>query len=174
MTKQSSFHPDLKRVKELVYDTCGFDLTNLKVSLESVEYGACSFELNGSTIQHRVSKITPTKAGQFVTIWKRGKDVVTEPFDVSDELDFIVITSRSGDHFGQFVFPKSVLADKGIISRNGKAGKRGIRVYPPWDIATNKQAEKTQNWQIAYFLTMNKDTLSDVHLAQRLFAKRTE
>jgi hypothetical protein len=53
-------------------------------------------------------------------------------------------------------FLKSVLADKGIITKNGKEGKRGIRVYPPWDIATNKQAEKTQSWQTKYFLLLIK------------------
>jgi hypothetical protein len=127
----NAIHNDLKVVKELVYDKCNFDLTNLKQNLESVEYGACSFVLNGKTIQQRVSKITPTKTGQFVTIWKRSKQGITEPFDISDELDFIIITSKSDDNFGQFVFPKSILADKGIITRNGKGGKRGIRVYPP-------------------------------------------
>jgi hypothetical protein len=44
------------------------------------------------------------------------------------------------------------LADKGIITKNGKEGKRGIRVYPPWDIATNKQAEKTQRWQMLFLM----------------------
>ncbi|MBK9224090.1 MAG: MepB family protein [Flavobacterium sp.] len=130
-------------VKEIVYDKCGFELSNLKQNLESIEYGACSFELNGKTIQYRVSKITSTKTGQFVTIWKRNKDGITEPFSDLDDLDFIIITSKSNDNFGQFIFPKSVLADKGIITRNNKEGKRGIRVYPPWDIAINKQANST-------------------------------
>lgn len=61
----NTFHSDLKNTKELVYDKCGFNLTNPKLNLESLEYGASSFLLNGMTIQHRVSKITPTKTGQF-------------------------------------------------------------------------------------------------------------
>lgn len=116
----NSFHSDLKLVKELIYDKCGFNLTNLKQHIESKEYGACTFELNGKIIQQRFSKITPTKTGQFVTIWKRNKEGITEPFDISDDLDFIIITSKSGDNFGQFIFPKSVLEDKGIITRNKK------------------------------------------------------
>ena len=60
------------------------NLINLKWNLESAEYGACSFKLNGKTIQFRVSKITPTKTGQFVTIWKRNKEGITEPFDNAD------------------------------------------------------------------------------------------
>ncbi len=174
LTIINSFHSDLKVVKELVYDKCGFDLTDPKLNSESAEYGACSFGLNGKTIQHRVSKITPTKTGQFVTIWKRNKDGITEPFDILDDIDFIIITSKSGDNFGQFIFPKPVLADKGIITRNGKEGKRGIRVYPPWDIATNKQAEKTQSWQTKYFLTIKKDNSTNLDLTKKLFTKTNE
>lgn len=170
----NTIHSDIRVVKELVYDKCGFDLTNLTQNLESKEYGACSFELNGKTIQQRVSKITPTKTGQFVTIWKRNEDGITEPFDILDDIDFIIITSKSGDNFGQFIFPTSVLADNGIITRNGKEGKRGIRVYPPWDIATSKQAEKTQSWQTKYFLTIKKDNSTDLDLAKKLFTKTNE
>ncbi|HRZ75633.1 MAG TPA: MepB family protein, partial [Flavobacterium sp.] len=165
---------DLAVVKELVYDKCGFHFSNFKQNDESADYGACSFELNGKKIQHRVSKITPTKKGQFVTLWKRNKDGVTAPFDLSDDIDFILITSKSGDHFGQFIFPKSVLATKGILTKNGKEGKRGIRVYPPWDIATSKQAEKTQNWQTTYFLTIKKDNTSELNLPKKLFTKTNE
>ncbi|HLO52782.1 MAG TPA: MepB family protein [Saprospiraceae bacterium] len=146
----------------------------MKQNIESKEYGACTFELNGKKIEQRISKITPTKTGQFVTIWKRNKEGITEPFDISDDFDFIIITSKSGDNFGQFIFPKSVLADKGIITRNGKIGKRGIRVYPPWDFATNKQALKTQSWQTKYFLTIKNDSSNDFDLAKKLLARTNE
>ncbi|MES2574797.1 MAG: MepB family protein [Bacteroidota bacterium] len=168
MAIPDSFPSELIIAKELVYDSCNFDFNNLKVNAESKEYSACSFELNGKIIQYRVSKITPTKTGQFVTIWKRNKDEITAPFDLSDEIDFIIITSRSGDNLGQFIFPKMVLAEKGIITHNGKSGKRGIRVYPPWDIPINKQAEKTQNWQANYFLTIKTDNCTDLDLAKKL------
>jgi hypothetical protein len=36
--------------------------------------------------------------------------------------------------------------------QNRKAGKRGFRVYPIWDKPDNKQAEKTQKWQVKHFL----------------------
>jgi hypothetical protein len=170
----NSAHSDLKVVKELVYDKCGFDFTNWKQNLESAEYGACSFELNGKTIQYRISKITPTKTGQFVTIWKRNKDGITKPFEMLDDLDFIIITSKSGSNFGQFIFPKSVLADNGIITKNGKEGKRGIRVYPPWDIVTNKQAIKTQSWQTKYFLTIKNDNSTDLDLLKKLITETNE
>lgn len=161
----------LKVVKELVYDQCGFELTNLKLNPESLEYGACSFQLDGQKIEHRISKITPTKTGQFVTIWKRNKKGVTIPFDIFDDIDFVIITSINSDTIGQFIFPKSVLAEKGIITQNGKDGKRGIRVYPSWDTVTNKQAEKTQSWQTKYFVTIKKDNSTDFDLTKKLLDK---
>ncbi|MFA6403276.1 MAG: MepB family protein [Salinivirgaceae bacterium] len=85
---------DLEIVKELVYDKCGFCITNLKLNSESAEYGACSFVLNGMLIEYRVSKITPTKTGQFVTIWKRNQNGITVPFDLMDDIDFVVINNH--------------------------------------------------------------------------------
>jgi hypothetical protein len=148
----NSLHSDLQLAKELVYAPCGFEFMNFKFHIESAEYAACSFELNANKIEHRCSKITPTKIGQFVTIWKRNTEGITAPFDISDKIDFIIITARSGEKLGQFIFPVSILADKNIISRNDKSGKRGIRVYPPWDVPTSKQAQATQAWQLQFFM----------------------
>lgn len=159
---------DLEMIKELVYDKCGFELINIKPHKESLEYAACSFELDGRTVEYRASKITPTKTGQFVTIWKRNQDGITAPFDASDGIDFIVITSKSDDNIGQFIFPISVLLDKGIVSRNGKGGKRGIRVYPSWDKVMSKQAEKTQTWQMNYFVLIHRDNQIDLNRVRKL------
>jgi hypothetical protein len=171
MTSENALYSDLRIVKELLYDKCNLRLTSINICSESMEYSACSFYLEGKKIEYRASKITPTKTGQFVTIWKRNKNGVTKPFDIFDDLDFIVITSISGKRIGQFIFPKSILAEKGIITQNNKDGKRGIRVYPIWDKATNKQAEKTQNWQINYFVEIKSDNKTDLNFAKKLFNK---
>lgn len=168
MIENNIFSTELLQVKELVFDRCDFEFSNLVIDSESAEYQACSFNINSFQIIHRLSKITPTKIGQFVTIWKRNDKGITAPFDVSDYFDFIIITSKSGEDFGQFVFPKSVLLEKGIISDSNKSGKRGIRVYPPWDIPISKQAEKTQNWQTKYFYSINNDSI-DIDLVKKLF-----
>ncbi len=165
-------HPNLKIIKEQLYDTCGFEFTNLSINSESLEYGACSFKLSGNKIQHRVSKITPTKTGQFVTIWKRNKNGITEPFDSKDNFDFVIITSVCNENIGQFIFPKSILVEKGIITNNNNEGKRGIRVYPSWDKTTSKQAEKTQKWQINYFLNISRNQESKCTLFKSLLAKK--
>jgi len=61
------------------------------------------------------------------------------------------------------------LADKGIITQNGKKGKLGIRVYPPWDVVTNKQAVQTQHWQTKYFLTIKNDNTTNLDVANELY-----
>lgn len=159
---------NLKTAKELVYDPSGFDLKNLTIHTEGRAYSACSYELAGKIIEHRASKITPSKKGQFVTIWRRNKEGITKPLDSSEEMDFIIISAGKDDNFGLFIFPKSILLNKGIISLNGKGGKRGIRVYPTWDMVSNKQAEKTQSWQKKYFVWVNDNDQNYLNITKSL------
>jgi hypothetical protein len=160
-------HKDLLTAKELIFDACELAFSNLKKESESTEYGACKFHLNDLSIIFRVAKITPTKIGQFVTLWKRNLQGITEPFHVSDAIDFAIICTRREADFGVFVFPKTILQEKGILSDDNKDGKRGFRVYPPWDIALNTQAKQTQEWQLKYFL----ETPIDIEKAKYLFGK---
>ncbi|MES2691607.1 MAG: MepB family protein [Bacteroidota bacterium] len=167
---KETLHDNFYTIKKNVYDPCGLTVAQLNAESESREYGACTFKLNEKKIVFRVSRITPAKTGQFVTIWKRNHEGITEPFSENDEFDFVVISSRRDDHFGQFVFSKQVLIEKGIITSNQKEGKRGIRVYPPWDKPTSRQAEKTQAWQTVYFLPVPDDGTADLALARKLYA----
>ncbi|MDI5899612.1 MepB family protein [Flavobacterium yafengii] len=160
---------NLIETKELVFDKCGFELRNLEIEKESTEYSACKFDLNTVKILFRVSKITPTKIGQFVTFWKRSENGPIEPYAVSDAIDFFIINTKSNDKFGQFIFPKSVLSQQGIISINLKEGKRGIRVYPPWDLTMSKQAQKTQKWQLEYFLEIPLNKSVNLDRAKQLY-----
>lgn len=165
-----SFQNDLQLAKKLLYNECGFQLQNLVWNPESTNYGACSFELSNYKIQYRVANITPTKIGQFVAIWKRNNNGITAPFDVADSLDFLIISVRDSENFGQFIFPKSVLVSKGIVSQNEKGGKRGIRVYAPWDKPINKQAIKTQAWQVNYFVEIKENSILDLELVKKFLS----
>lgn len=165
-----SFESDLQLAEKLLYNECSFQFQNLLWNSESANYGACSFELNNKLIQYRVANITPTKIGQFVAIWKRNSEGITAPFDVLDSLDFMIISVRDSENFGQFIFPKSVLVSHGIISQNEKGGKRGIRVYAPWDKPINKQAIKTQAWQLPYFVEIKENTLTDLEKINRILS----
>ena len=141
----------LFQIQSEVYTQCGFKLKNVEMELESQNYQACQFKLDGLTIICRTAKITPKKSGQFVTFWKRSVKGPITPFETSDNFDFFIVNVQSDNKIGQFIFPKSVLLKKGIISTEQKEGKRAFRVYPPWNKTTSKQAEQTQKWQVNYF-----------------------
>ena len=167
-TSTDTFPNQLKTIKELYYDKCRLQISQLSINPESKEYEACSFLLNEKRVAYRQAKITPTKAGQFVTVWKRNAVGITAPFDSTDTFDFMVITVKTDTQLGQFIFPKAVLITKGILAHNGKGGKRGMRVYAPWDSVNSKQAMQTQSWQTDYFLQLNNENTMNQMRAKEL------
>ncbi|WP_425254665.1 MepB family protein [Janthinobacterium sp. NFX145] len=120
---------------------------------ESADYGACRTELHGKRLVLRVAKITPTKTGQFVTVWKRPHpDADIAPLDEADPVDVVIISVSDEVQHGFFIFPRSVLVERGVMSRSGQGGKRALRVYPPWCAPESVQALRTQRWQSACFV----------------------
>lgn len=162
---------DLILIQEILFDNCNFEITQPILEAESSEYGACTFVLNNLNIRYRTAKITPTKTGQFVTLWKRINQGSIQPFDSTDPIDLFIVSTRKDNNFGLFIFPKSILITKEIVT-DKKEGKRAIRVYPPWDITTSKQAQKTQKWQLDYFLEIQKNNLFDIALANQLILQQ--
>jgi hypothetical protein len=150
-----SMDKHLSLIKTAVFDKCVMTISNFQTEMESKEYAACRFQLNGLNILYRHAKVTPKKAGQFVTFWKRSDNGPIAPFSETDMMNFYTVSVSNGTELGQFVFPKSVLIEKGIISTEKNAGKRAFRVYPSWYVLLNKQAQKTQNWQLTYFYIIN-------------------
>jgi len=148
---------DLNKIKTDVYDILGYKCAQPVAEPESREYNACSFKLNTLCVIFRTGKITPTKIGQFVTVWKREGSGPTKPFDIHDNFDLFIISAKRDENFGMFIFPKPVLLKHHIISQNYIGGKRGFRLYPPWDVTINPQAKKTQQWQLEYFLEIPFD-----------------
>lgn len=127
---QTTPAPDLMAAHALAYAPCGFTLNALAAEPESADYGACALVLNGLRIRFRVAKTTPIKTGQFVTLWKRTGEGPIQPFELSDPVDTFVVSTRSGPHFGQFVFPKAVLAAKDVVAQSGQGGKTGHSRLP--------------------------------------------
>lgn len=162
-------YPDLELIDKLVFQTYGPGLSNPEIELESQEYSACNFKLDKLKVKFRAAKITPAKAGQFVTIWKRNEKGITQPFDISDNFDFYMIAVKLHSQFGLFIFPKSALYYNKIISGKSSKGKRGFRLYPGWCQTTNKQAQKTQQWQTKYFIEITNGKLTDINKAKQLF-----
>lgn len=165
-----SSHPDLQAAQALAYTPSGLVCTNVLPEAESADYGAHTLLLGGLRVCFRMAKTTPTKVGQFVTVWKRVGRGPIQPFDLGDPVDLFVVSTRSGPHFGQFVFPKAALATHGVVAQPGKDGKRALRVYPPWDTPTSRQALATQAWQRAYFLDLSDHHAVDLARAKHLLA----
>ncbi|CAH0250934.1 hypothetical protein SRABI96_03176 [Peribacillus sp. Bi96] len=165
-----TIHSDLIATKELVYSTCRFDLSQPLIEAQNAEYGAYIFKVNSLFIRFRVAKITPAKVGQFVTLWERIGNGAIQPYDISNPVDLFVISTRKGNNFGQFVFPKGVLCDQNIVSNKGNGGKRAIRVYPPWDKPVSRQAQKTQLWQLKYFIEIPINKPIDCARVQMLYS----
>ncbi|MDV7696185.1 MepB family protein [Chryseobacterium soli] len=161
---------NLNPIDEMIFRPLGLKLMHVEEDREAKEYSGCSFMVNHMNIKFRTAKITPTKTGQFVTLWKRNEKGITTPFDDSDEFDFYLIAARKEQNFGVFIFPKEVLVQKGIVSDEKKTGKRGIRVYPTWDTVESKQAIATQKWQVQYFLELSSNKEHDLQRAKLLLA----
>jgi hypothetical protein len=152
-----------------VYQACNMTCSGFVADEESAEYAAGSFMLNDSKVLYREAKITPAKAGLFVTLWKRIPGGPIAPFDITDSFDFVVISVQNRDQSGQFIFHKDLLALKGIVSSHQKEGKRGFRLYPPWGETLNKQAQQTQRWQEMYYVDINQQDQADVQRLHALF-----
>lgn len=165
-------HPDLLATIALVYAPNHLNCSTPQIEVDNAEYGAYLFTLEGRRVKFRVAKITPTKIGQFVTVWKRVGKQPIQPYDALDPFDLLVISTRCGEFFGQFVMPKSVLVQQGILSAAGKDGKRALRVYPPWDQTTSRQAQNTQHWQLRYFLEIPHHKPLDKARLQMLYQQK--
>jgi hypothetical protein len=166
---RNNLHPNLQFLKEFIYDKCSFELAKLIHEKEGQEYEACRFKLNDLKVISRKAKITPAKIGQFVTLWKRSRKGPIEPIHYTDDFALIIINTHSPNKVGQFIFNKDILIKNGILTTGEKEGKRGFRVYPPWDIPTSKQGMKTQKWQLNYFLTIDTDRSIDLVKIKKLY-----
>ncbi len=154
-----------------IYEPAGLKVTSpVERETESIEYGACRFGLNGFNIAFRIAKITPKKLGQFVTLWKRSTpNSPIIPLDISDNIDFVIVSVADNAYHGQFIFSQKILVSQGILSRQGQDGKLAFRVYPSWVKLETKTAIKTQQWQLQhFFLTLQKENINRLNnLLQR-------
>lgn len=170
-SSQEALIAELELALGKIYQPAGLLLSSKpKRELESSDYSACRFALNNRKIVFRLAKTTPNKIGQFATIWKRpiAKGPIA-PLDSSDDFDLIVISVSNKTNFGQFIFNKNILLERDYISINSKGGKRAIRIYPPWDKPIAKQAIKSQEWQLPYFLPIYINQNNDLKQVRKLF-----
>ncbi len=141
-------------LKTILFTKFNSKISSINQDIICNKYGAFSFTISGHHIIHRFSKPTPKKIGQFVSIWKRNQKGETIPLELTDNFDYLAISVKYRNNYGIFLFSKSLLAKEGILTNNENKGKRGIRIYPPWDKATNFQAKRSQKWQTQYFISL--------------------
>ncbi|QDL52968.1 MepB family protein [Rhodoferax aquaticus] len=171
-------HPELHATLNFLAHTLGAVSHGAAPEPESAEYAAHHLQINARSVRFRFAKITPTKGGQFVTLWKRSAvnpqapaaHTPIAPFDASDAVDVVVVSARAGALWGLFVFPKAVLVAQGVFARAGVGGKRALRVYPAWDACPSRQAQKTQDWQLRHFIDLSKGMASAAEQTQTVFA----
>lgn len=152
-----------------LYEPSRLILHDYIMQYESQEYTAASFKLGSHNILFRQAKITPTKTGLFVTLWKRNSAGITVPYEMQDPIDYFVIGIRENGRDAQFIFPKKILHQHGYVSANGIGGKRAMRMYPPWTSNLNSQAQKTQRWQAPYFFEINQNVTQVIARLSSLF-----
>ncbi len=148
---------EIQIVQDKAFKKLNLIISDITKDLECDEYFGYNFKLDQFNIKFRKAKVTPKKIGQFVTLWKRNPETKeTEPFQYNDDFDFYIIYTEHENHQGFFLFSKKALIQHQILTTESKEGKRGFRVYPDWDIAENKQAIKTQNWQQKSFINLSE------------------
>jgi len=136
-------------------------INNLVIEDQNSEYEGITFQIDKFTYRSRLAKITPKKKGYFVVFWKKDMDNKNIPFEYSESPDKLIITIIDGQHQGQFIFPKEILRDKGILSYDNKLGKMALRVYPSWVDNLNPNARKTQLWQLPYFMVHQEQQITE-------------
>lgn len=102
----------------------------------------------------RTARVTPTKPGAFVAVWRRASDGSTQPYSAHDETVGLLVFVREDAHQGVFRFTAEHLSELGITRSKQHQGKRGFRVYPPWCFTLNPQATRSQAAQSAAFILL--------------------
>ena len=149
----------LSYVTRIVYEPNQLTINSIQEEKQNSKYGAGTFRLSSKSVRFRVANTTPTKVGQFVAFWEKDENNKNKPYSFDEAPDLLVITTfKSDNEFGQFIFPKEILFNHDILRSSSTKGKMAIRVYPSWDNPTSKQAMKTQEWQLPYFVDMSNPT----------------
>ncbi|PQZ85949.1 hypothetical protein CQ018_19405 [Arthrobacter sp. MYb227] len=128
---------------------------------EARAYTGCEFSLTNDSgsiarIVFRSAKVTPTKAGLFVTLWKRDSAGVTRPYTAADSIDEFWISAETERGYGVFRFAADALENFGVLRSTKKPGKRGFRLYTPWDENLNSSATKAWAWQHKFFTVLER------------------
>lgn len=167
MMNQRKVMKSINLIKELLNYLGKLSISKIKVEQQNAAYEGTYFELNGHQYRSRLAKMTPKKKGYFVVFWEKDDKNQNQPYEFADSPDKLIISVIDGHLQGQFIFPKSILLEKGILSGPNQTGKMATRVYPIWVKDLNPSAQKTQNWQVPYFIDLSSEV--DCHILKTLY-----
>lgn len=125
----------------------GIGSTQIVVEEQGSDYESGKVTLDSGTWRIRTARVTPTKPGAFVAVWKRSSSGTTEPFDSFDDCVGLMVFVNDVDRFGVFTFTREHLMELGVLQSSLAPGKRGFRTYPSWCTDLNAQAVRTQRAQ---------------------------
>ncbi|EDM67825.1 hypothetical protein PE36_17710 [Moritella sp. PE36] len=176
----------------------GYKITkNVEIDsvLESSKYEALNFSLDNRNIVYRRGKVTSDRPGAFLAVWKRPLSESingNKPIPLkSNDLDYLFIRVDSHSNVteqlehkskcGMFIFPVSILIEKGIVSQMKSKGKTGFRVFPPWSEdrgitgtkVFSESGKKTQRWQLPFFLDIDEDGSIDSFELSKLLSSQS-
>lgn len=157
----------LELTRNIVANIGGAQIKNLKEEPDNQKYEGIRFTIDHYTYRSRLAKRTPKKQGYFVVFWEKDSNGKNQPYLYDNSPDKIIISMIDHQRKGQFIFPKSVLLEKGILKNTNAKGKMAIRVYPSWETNLNKAAHHTQRWQQQYFLEVS--TNMDIEKVKELY-----
>lgn len=135
----------------------GMLLENRQAEPQNLAYEGFTFSLNHRSFRHRRAKKTPKKQGYFVVFWEKDMQNKNQAYSVAESLEITIVTVIDQEKVGQFLFPRAILQQQGILRSEAQKGKMGIRVYPTWELDLNKNAQQIQKWQAPYFIDLSKN-----------------
>jgi hypothetical protein len=194
-----NYRDELKSLLTKSFTPAGYRITKevtLDLVAQSSKYNGLSFALDDRNIVYRQGKVTADRPGAFLAVWQRppvGNINGNKPVPLSaNALDYLFVQVQShASHAcvtdelahsvkqGMFIFPVSLLLEKGIVASTKSKGKTGFRVFPPWSqdrglMGTkvfSESGKKTQRWQLPYFLAINDGLIDCCELKKVLSHK---
>lgn len=130
-------------------------LASVESEEQNSDYESGVAMVSGQRWRLRTARVTPTKPGAFVAVWRRSEQGDTEPFPADEAIAGLAVFVVEGDqHRGVFWFTAEHLRELGVTGSKRHPGKRGFRVYPAWCTGLNRQATKTQTAQASAFVQL--------------------
>ena len=161
------------QLQRILYEPIGLD-----VSFAVSGTAAHNVVVEGLHVAHRVavSRKQQTALGYFVHTRKIVNRCL-RPLDESDDIDALVAavpengTGADAGIRGVFVFPRRVMAERGLFSVGHIGGVYGTIVYPPTSENPHNDLRivRAQEWQLPYYVDLSAENEDSLRQNQERF-----